>query len=76
MKETIATGKKYLLTIKEAGDYFNIGEKKMRRLAEDNIGGFSIYNGNRHLVIRRKFEEYILEMAAKEVDTSDETESD
>ena len=65
---------KYLLTIKEAGDYFNIGVKKMRRLAEDNIGGFSIYSGNRYLVIRQKFEEYILELAAKGEDTSDETE--
>ena len=72
----LKVSEKYLLTIKEAGDYFNIGVKKMRRLAEDNIGGFSIYNGNRYLVIRQKFEEYILELAAKGVDTSDETESD
>ena len=76
MKETIATGEKYLLTIKEAGDYFNIVVKKMRRLAEDNIGGSSIYNGNSHLVIRQKFEEHLLEMAVKGVDTSDETEPD
>ena len=76
MKETIATGEKYLLTIKEAGDYFNIGVKKMRRLAEDNIGGFSIYSGNRYLVIRQKFEEYILKLAAKGEDTFDETESE
>lgn len=76
-KETqFKPSEKYLLTIKEAGDYFNIGVKKMRRLAEDNIGGFSIYSGNRYLVIRQKFEEYILELAAKREDTSDETESE
>ena len=55
----IGIGEKYLLTIKEAGAYFNIGGKKMRRLAEDNLGSFSIYSGNRYLVIRPKFEEYI-----------------
>lgn len=52
-------GEKYMLTIKEAGAYFNIGIKKMRRLAEDNLGDFSIYSGNRYLIIRTKFEEYI-----------------
>ena len=52
-------GEKYLLTIKEAGAYFNIGVKKMRRLAEDNLGVFSVYSGNRYLVIRPKFEEYL-----------------
>ena len=55
----ISIGEKYLLTIKEAGAYFNIGVKKMRRLAEDNLGSFSIYSGNRYLVIRPKFEEYL-----------------
>ncbi len=59
MKETIATGEKYLLTIKEAGEYFNIGVKKMRRLAEENLGVFSVYSGNRYLVIRTKFEEFL-----------------
>ena len=48
-----------MLTIKEAGAYFNIGIKKMRRIAEDNLGVFSVYSGNRYLIIRPKFEEYI-----------------
>ena len=55
----ITLGEKYMLTIKEAGAYFNIGIKKMRRLAEDNLGVFSVYSGNRYLIIRPKFEEYI-----------------
>ena len=50
---------KYSLSIKEAAQYFSIGIKKMRRLAEDNLGDFSIYNGNRYLIIRSKFEEYL-----------------
>ena len=39
----IKLGEKYMLTIREASIYFNIGVKKIRRLAEDNIGVFSIY---------------------------------
>ena len=39
----LSIGEKYLLTIKEAGAYFNIGVKKMRRLAEDNLGVFSVF---------------------------------
>ena len=55
----MTTGEKYLLTIKEAGEYFNIGVKKMRRLAEENLGVFSVYSGNRYLINRTKFEEFL-----------------
>lgn len=53
---------KYMISIKEAGSYFNIGIKKMRRLAELNEGNFTLYNGNRYLIYRHKFEEYLLEL--------------
>ena len=49
----------YMLSINEAGAYFNIGVKKMRRLAEDNLGAFAVYSGNRYLIIRTKFEEFL-----------------
>lgn len=52
---------KYALTIKEAAGYFNIGIKKMRRLAEEHVDSFAIYSGNRYLIIRTKFEEYLQE---------------
>ena len=52
---------KYALTIREASEYFSIGTKKMRRLAEDNLGGFAIYSGNRYLIIRTKFEKFMEE---------------
>lgn len=51
---------KYMLTIKEAAFYFNIGTKKLRRMAEDNLGTIAVYCGNRFLIIRPKFEEFIL----------------
>lgn len=58
---TIPLNEKYTLTIKEAADYFNIGVKKMRRLAEEHTSSFSIYSGNRYLIIRTKFEEFLVE---------------
>lgn len=51
---------KYLLTVKEATFYFNIGTKKMRRIAEDNLGNVAVFCGNRFLIVRAKFEEFIL----------------
>ena len=36
--EALPLGEKYMLTIKEAASYFNIGTKKMRRIAEDTLG--------------------------------------
>ena len=49
-------------TLKEAGVYFNIGIKKMRRMAELNEGGFALFNGNRWIICRPKFEEYLLKL--------------
>lgn len=51
---------KYVLSIQEAGDYFGIGLKKMRRLAEEHLDDFAVMNGNRFLIIRTKFEEFLL----------------
>ena len=58
--ESLPLGEKYMLTIKEAASYFNIGTKKMRRIAEDNLGNVAVFCGNRFLIVRPKFEEFIL----------------
>ena len=58
--DTLPVGEKYMLTIKEAASYFNIGTKKMRRIAEDNLGNIAVFCGNRFLIVRPKFEEFIL----------------
>lgn len=68
-KATIPISEKYLLTIKEASEYFNIGIKNMRRLAEENKGFYAIFLGNRYLIVRKKFEEYIDSLAIGEEDT-------
>ena len=62
-RKPMPVSEKYMLTIKEAAEYFNIGIKKMRRLAEDNEGEFAIYMGNRYLVIRERFETYIVNLS-------------
>ena len=56
---SIPINEKYMLSIREAAVYFNIGIKKMRRLAEDNLGGFAVFSGNRYLINRTKFERFI-----------------
>ncbi len=54
------SGKKYTLTIEEASKYFRIGEKKLRKLAEENLdSGWVIVNGNRVQIKRKQFEKII-----------------
>ena len=55
----LSVSEKYLLSSRDAAAYFGIGIKKMRRLAEDNLGRFAVYSGNRYLINRTKFDEYI-----------------
>lgn len=51
---------KYTLTIEEAAKYFRIGEKKLRKLAEENPdANWLIMNGNRIQIKRRQFERVI-----------------
>lgn len=50
---------KYMLTVKEAAEYYNIGTKALRRIAENGEKKFAVACGNRVLIIRQRFEEYI-----------------
>ena len=53
---------KYMLTLREAAEYFHIGEKKMRQLVDDNMDAkFILENGNRVMIKRKLFEEYLNE---------------
>ena len=50
----------YLLTIREAAEYFHIGEKKLRQIVEENSSAdFIIMNGNRAMIKRKTFEQYL-----------------
>ncbi len=48
-----------MLTICEASVYFNIGEKSMRKLVEENHNVFAFKKGSRYVIVRHLFEEYI-----------------
>ena len=51
---------RYLLTIREAAEYFHIGEKKLRQIVEENgTADFIIMNGNRAMIKRKAFEQYL-----------------
>jgi excisionase family DNA binding protein len=58
-KDKLLVSEKYTLSINEAAQYFGIGINKMRRLAEENLGDFAVYSGNRYLIIRSKLEEFL-----------------
>lgn len=68
-KSAIPISEKYMLTIKEASEYFNIGIKNMRRMAEQNTGFYAVFLGNRYLIVRKKFEEYMDSLIMGEEDT-------
>ena len=57
--ELVPISETYMLTIREASAYFNLGIKHLRRLAEENTEGFSVYNGSRYMIIRPKFEKFL-----------------
>ena len=50
---------KYMLTVKEASEYYNIGTKSLRRIAENGEKKFAVSSGNKVLIIRHRFEGYL-----------------
>ena len=51
---------KYMLTLREAAEYFHIGEKKMRQIVDEHMdANFLLTSGNRVMIIRKLFEEYL-----------------
>ena len=51
---------KYMLTLREAAEYFHNGEKKMRQIVDENMDAkFLLENGNRVMIKRKLFEEYL-----------------
>ena len=51
---------KYMLTLREAAEYFHIGEKKMRQIVDENMdANFLLESGTRVMIKRKLFEEYL-----------------
>lgn len=60
MQEKIKIYERYTLSVEEAAVYFRIGEKKLRRLIDENPNaGFILWNGNRAQIKRKMFENFI-----------------
>lgn len=52
--------KRYLLTIPEASQYYNIGEKRLRQMVDIYSNGeFYLMVGNRVLIKRLQFEPFL-----------------
>lgn len=64
-QEHLPVSEKFGLTIKEASDYFGIGIKKIRRIAETSPEDFAVFSGNRFIIIRPRFEEYLLNCSSE-----------
>ena len=59
-QNAIPVWKRYALTITEAAEYYHIGENKLRMIADEHPeADYIIMNGNRILIKRQKFEEYL-----------------
>lgn len=59
-KDYLTASEKYNLTIKEAVQYFNIGEKSLRKLVSDNpTADYILMVGNKILLKRKLFEQFI-----------------
>ena len=65
MENTIPIKDKFCLTIDEAAAYFNIGEKKLRKIVTENLyTDFVIQNGVKYLIKRKRFESFLNEISA------------
>ena len=61
-KQLVPVWEKYMLTVYEASQYFGIGEKKIRTMIAENMDTefcFTVQVGNKCLINRRKFENFL-----------------
>ena len=59
MKKEVSIAEKSLLTPEEAAVYFNIGVNKVRSLTDGENCPYVLWSGNRRLIKRKPFEEYL-----------------
>ena len=56
----ISPQKKYMLTLREAAEYYHIGERKLRQMVRENPhADYYLMNGNRVMIKRELFEMYL-----------------
>ena len=59
MKYEVPIYEKSNLTLEEAAAYFNIGVNKLRELSDDDKCSFVLWVGNKRLIKRKQFEDYL-----------------
>ncbi len=60
MNGSIPKSERYALSVKDASEYFGIGENKLRRIINDNKeADFVLWNGSKALIKRKVFEGYL-----------------
>lgn len=56
----IPVWRKYILSVQEAAKYFHIGDKKLKKLIDENPNAeFILWNGSRPQIKRKLFEQFI-----------------
>ena len=55
---------KWLLSIEEAAAYFGVGQNRLAKLASQDGCKFVVFVGNKKLIKRKKFEEFLDEQYA------------
>ncbi len=58
-QEKVSIENKFALTIKEAAEYFNIGEGRIRDLTAKKDCPFVLWVGSKRLIKRLAFEKYL-----------------
>ena len=61
---------KYLLTVTEASEYFNVGPRQIQKVIEENEGTFALQLDGKDMIIRENFEAYLQRLAVKIINTS------
>ena len=59
MRHPIPTQDKFILTIDEASEYFNIGRDKLYEMAKENETKFVLRNGRNVLIKRKQLEKFL-----------------
>ena len=57
---SITIDEKVLLTIPEAAEYSNIGQKKLYELTNNPLCTFVLWSGKKRLIKREPFKKYLL----------------
>jgi len=59
MRKEVPICNKYMLTLPEAAEYFNIGINKLREMTDEPNCSYVMFNNTKRLINRRMLEKYL-----------------